>query len=127
MSYKSTLQEHNSKLQQAIDKANALPDRSGGSAAVETCVGKVTCASLSPAEGILYYLDKELNFQTLEFNVKSGESVSFEVVKNSIIASADGGLGYTENLTPLGDYLTDGHPHYPAARVIGDFEMLVED
>lgn len=36
MSYKSTLQEHNTKLQQAIDKANALPD-AGGSGSYETC------------------------------------------------------------------------------------------
>lgn len=30
MTYKSTLQEHNTKLQQAIDKANGLPDAGGG-------------------------------------------------------------------------------------------------
>ena len=32
--YKETIQEHNTKLQQAIDKAEALPDASGG---VNTC------------------------------------------------------------------------------------------
>lgn len=37
MSYKNTLQEHNTKLQQAIDKANSLPDAGGGSGSYETC------------------------------------------------------------------------------------------
>lgn len=42
MSYKSTLQEHNTLLQQAIDKANALPDAgSGGGGTVETCTLKL--------------------------------------------------------------------------------------
>lgn len=36
MSYKSTLQEHNILLQQAIDKANALPDAGGGGSGLPT-------------------------------------------------------------------------------------------
>lgn len=42
MSYKSTLQEHNTLLQHAIDKANDLPNAgSGGGGAVETCTLKL--------------------------------------------------------------------------------------
>lgn len=40
MSYKETLQQHNTDLQGLIDKANALPDAGsggGGGASVETC------------------------------------------------------------------------------------------
>lgn len=37
--YKETLQEHNVKLQQAIDKAEALPNAGGGSAVV---TGEIT-------------------------------------------------------------------------------------
>lgn len=57
MSYKFTLQEHNTKLQQAIDKAKELPDASSGDSSdvIETCTLRFECEEEMTFVDSLYY------------------------------------------------------------------------
>lgn len=76
MSNKSTLQEHNTLLQQAIDKANALPNAGGGSA-VETCT-----VTFPEHTGYLWYTNATGNYVVQDL-VTEGDT--FTVQKNTII------------------------------------------
>lgn len=69
MSYKSTLQEHNTLLQQAIDKANDLPD-AGGSGSVEMCTVTIANA-FTPKENTV---GTEFFLWVLLRDLKDGES-----------------------------------------------------
>ena len=87
MSNLSRIQANNDNLDVCIAKANALPDASGGgSGSVEAWRGTVMYDApggfaMSPT--IIHYTDGNLSAQALE--ASEGNSVSIEVVKNSIV------------------------------------------
>ena len=105
MSYKETLQQHNTDLQGLIDKANALPDAGGGSGggSVETCTVQIpasdtTCvyttiendAIISKATSITTSITITCLCESMLVLIPSRLNVYFSVDKASLITYISG-------------------------------------
>ena len=85
MSNKTTLQSHNTRLQNLINTANSLPDAgSGGSGGIELCTCTVDCPSkLVGLDDMIWYSDGTGSFKTHTVEWRTTDTIS--VLKNSII------------------------------------------
>ena len=91
---------------------------------IETCIGTVYVQHIDlGADMILYYLDKNLTLQFIDFfNGFNGDVISFEVVKNSIIYSNYSFVNEDGNIHQINE--GDNH-NIRAAYVLDDFTITV--
>lgn len=100
---------------------NVLQGKSGGSGGteIETCTGTISFGGLAMDEYPVYYVDENLDLQTVD----GGNTSTIKVMKNSIIYS-DYGMGFSGGATGLVDY--SGYGNYRAAYVSGDFSIDIQ-
>jgi 5-deoxy-D-glucuronate isomerase len=97
MSYKNTLQEHNILLQQAIDKANALPDAgSGGKPEQE----KIVAEDITTNGAHTFYPDDGYTMSKVTVNVNVPDTPAvveeLNVIENGEYTPGDGVDGFSK-------------------------------
>ena len=118
------LQSNNVDLQTILDTVNALPEASAG-VEIETCTVTLVGDALGEYSTGIYYLDKNLEFQTFSESIPEGESASFEVVKKSMMYCFDGGAIFESSLENVFPVTANNQTYSVIGYVTNDVTIYV--
>lgn len=126
MSYLETIQAHNIRLENAVDKANALQDVGGGSGggSIETCTVTVRLKEEGRITSICYTQYQSSGISNVkDTNTYKGET--YITLENVVCKSM---ILFTYGYNMWGDYIYDATPGMiPLEQSTGNFSLVSID